>query len=238
MDERVLWVVAAICLAAALVHLARRWRYDLPRDRFVEGRVLRVGDGDGLEIRFRFRGTRRVRLAYVDAPELDQLWGAEAQDALSRLVGGVGGRVEVKAVGRDRHGRLVVEVRAESVDVNATLVEEGHAWAYERYIPAPCGVAMWRPRRRPSGTGRVCGGRCVRPRPGSGAVAHAKACRRRLTDRSRRMSAPVTELRRAHSRRAGDDTVRPDATRVQTTRQTEFWQQCTSTARDTARQMP
>ena len=46
------------------------------------------------------------------------------------------GRVEVKAVDRDRHGRLVTEVRAGSVDVNATLVEEGHAWAYERYLPA------------------------------------------------------------------------------------------------------
>lgn len=119
----------------ALANVARWWRRSLPRDRFVEGRVLRVSDGDGLEIRFRFRGTRRVRLAYVDAPELNQPWGAEARDSLSGLVGGVGGRVEVKALDRDRHGRLIVEVRAGSMDVNATLVEEGHAWAYRKYIP-------------------------------------------------------------------------------------------------------
>ena len=31
--------------------------------------------------------------------------------------------------------RLVAEVRAGSVDVNATLVEDGHAWAYRKYIP-------------------------------------------------------------------------------------------------------
>ena len=136
MDERVIWIVSAIGLVVVLVHLARQWRYNLPRDRFVEGCMLRVGDGDGLEVRFRFRGTRRVRLAYVDAPELNQPWSVEAQDARSRLVGGVGGRVEVKALRRDRFGRLVAEVRAGSVDVNATLVEEGHAWAYERYIPA------------------------------------------------------------------------------------------------------
>ena len=49
--------------------------------------------------------------------------------------GGVGGRVEVKALERDRHGRLIAEVRAGSVDVNATLAEEGHAWAYRKYIP-------------------------------------------------------------------------------------------------------
>ena len=36
---------------------------------------------------------------------------------------------------RDRHGRLIAEVRAGSVDVNATLVEEGHAWAYRKHIP-------------------------------------------------------------------------------------------------------
>lgn len=78
----------------------------------MEGSVLRVSDGDGLEIRFRVRGTRRVRLAYMDAPELNQPWGAEARDALSGLVGGVGGRVEVKALERDRHGRLIAEVRA------------------------------------------------------------------------------------------------------------------------------
>ena len=42
----------------------------------------------------------------------------------------------MKALRRDRFGRLVAEVRAGSVDVNATLVEEGHACAYERYILA------------------------------------------------------------------------------------------------------
>lgn len=135
MDERVIWAVSAIFLMVALVEVARRWRYNLPRDRFVEGRVLRVNDGDGLEIQFPFRGTRRVRLAYVDAPELNQPWGAEARDTLSGLVGGVGGRVEVKALERDPHGRLIAGVRVGSVDVNATLVEEGHAWAYRKYIP-------------------------------------------------------------------------------------------------------
>ena len=135
MGERVIWAVGAIFSMVVLVQVARWWRYTLPRDRFVEGRVRRISDGDGLEIQFFFRGTRRVRLAYVDAPELNQPWGAEARDALSGLVGGVGGRVEVKAVDRDRHGRLIAEVRAGSVDVNATLVEEGHAWAYRKYIP-------------------------------------------------------------------------------------------------------
>ena len=96
MDELVIWVVGAICLAA-LVHLARRWQHDLPRGRFVEGRVLRVSDGDGLEIRFPFRGTRRLRLPYIDPPELDQQpWGAEARDALSRLVCDAGWSVEVE----------------------------------------------------------------------------------------------------------------------------------------------
>ena len=72
MDDLAIWIGAAACLVAVLARLARRWRHDLPRDRFMEGRVLRIGDGDGLEVRFPFRGTRRVRLAYIDAPDLDQ----------------------------------------------------------------------------------------------------------------------------------------------------------------------
>ena len=72
MDERVIWAVSAIFLMVALVEVLRRWRHNLPRDRFMEGRVVRISDGNRLEIQFLFRGTRRMWLAYVGAPELNQ----------------------------------------------------------------------------------------------------------------------------------------------------------------------
>ena len=124
MDEWVIWAVGAAGLAVVLPvcrWLLRRF----PRDRFVEGRVTRVSDGDGLEIRFPFRGTHRVRLAYVDAPELNQPWGTEARGALERLVGGIGRQVAVRVLRRDHYGRLIAEVQSNSVDVNAALVEQG-----------------------------------------------------------------------------------------------------------------
>jgi len=55
------------------------------RRKSVLGRIVHITDGDGLVADMDGFGRLNTRLAYVDAPEHDQPWGAEAKDALTRL---------------------------------------------------------------------------------------------------------------------------------------------------------
>jgi endonuclease YncB( thermonuclease family) len=95
------------------------------------GRVVGVADGDTLTV---LRAGRRevVRLRGVDAPERGQAYGERArQYAAARAFGTV---VDVEAWGRDRHGRLLAEVRLPGGrSLNRELVRAGYAWWFRRY---------------------------------------------------------------------------------------------------------
>jgi endonuclease YncB( thermonuclease family) len=106
---------------------------------FFDGQVVRVLDGDTLELRVGAE-TRRIRLLGIDAPERDQPWAERSRQALSRRVSGR--EVRVNAVDVDSHGRLVGEVYADRVCVNCELVREGHAWVYRRYTDDPVLIAL------------------------------------------------------------------------------------------------
>lgn len=102
------------------------------------GTVVRVVDGDTLHVHVppgpgrRFARKVKVRLYGIDAPELEQTFGAASARELERLVGGR--LVEVHKVTRDDFGRLVAVVRADGVDVSSAMVRGGYAWAFRRYL--------------------------------------------------------------------------------------------------------
>jgi endonuclease YncB( thermonuclease family) len=98
--------------------------------RTLNGRVVGVTDGDTLTLLVE-REQVRVRLAQIDAPELDQPYGKKAKAALSALAFGKPARVDVVDI--DRYGRTVGEVFSGGIDVNREMVREGHAWAYTQY---------------------------------------------------------------------------------------------------------
>src|SRR5687768_10153243 len=97
------------------------------------GRVTRVIDGDTIDVQLE-SGPIRVRFDSIDSPERAQPWGKEATEALSRLLGGVGGEVELSVSEQDRYDRLVATVYFGGVNVNHWLVTSGHAWAYRAYL--------------------------------------------------------------------------------------------------------
>lgn len=97
----------------------------------LHGRVLRVVDGDTLDVRLS-GGRIRVRLQGVDAPEHDQPGGREATQFLRRHLNDRD--VLLEPVTQDRYDRLVAVVRLGNLDLNRELVREGHAWAYRRYL--------------------------------------------------------------------------------------------------------
>lgn len=100
----------------------------------IEGRVVRVKDGDSLMLeRADVKRTSEIRLAGIDAPELSQPWGIQSRSALRRLVQGQ--QVVVVVTDRDRYGRLVGQMWQGRTYVNAAMTAAGHAWAFDRYLP-------------------------------------------------------------------------------------------------------
>lgn len=110
---------------------------EAPRE--LSGRVAAVADGDTLTLRSGGRSVR-VRLAQIDAPEMDQPYGPAARRALSRLA--LDRRARVVVVDTDRYGRTVGEVFIDGQHLNERLVRDGHAWAYTRYSPSTAIVAL------------------------------------------------------------------------------------------------
>jgi endonuclease YncB( thermonuclease family) len=112
-----------LCLLALACNLGAS-----PSARSVEGTVLRVTDGDSLWLQPESGGAPvELRLEGIDAPEICQAWGLEAKQALQELV--QKRAVNVRVSGHDIHGRTLGTVFVDSLNVNKTLVQEGHAWS-------------------------------------------------------------------------------------------------------------
>lgn len=96
----------------------------------VMGRVTGVADGDTLYVMVDGE-SKPVRLAQIDAPEKAQPFGRKSEQSLRELVGKK--TVQVTWSQSDRYGRLVGQVVADGVDVNAEQVRRGFAWVYRQY---------------------------------------------------------------------------------------------------------
>ena len=97
----------------------------------LEGKAVRVLDGDTIEILSASQERHRVRLANIDAPEKSQAFGQRSRQNLTKLVSGRHVFVEVQDT--DRYGRQIGRVVAEGVEANTEQVRAGMAWVYTRY---------------------------------------------------------------------------------------------------------
>ncbi|MCP9801785.1 thermonuclease family protein [Synechococcus sp. RedBA-s] len=96
--------------------------------------VLSIGDGDTIRVQ---QGPRRVtvtvRLACIDAPELDQAPdGARAHRYLQMRLK-TGSSVILRPQTVDRFGRTVAEVISD-INLGLAMVEDGEAFAFRRYL--------------------------------------------------------------------------------------------------------
>jgi len=128
---RALAVLAALVPLAVVAALAQAGEQPA---RVLEGTVVRVFDGDTLEVLVG-RQPVRVRLAGIDTPERGQPWAERSKQALSQRV--FRKAVRINEVDVDRYGRTVGEVYADNVCVGCELVREGHAWVYRRFSDDP-----------------------------------------------------------------------------------------------------
>lgn len=95
----------------------------------VHGTVTHVTDGDSVWVRPISGGEPlEVRIQGIDAPEICQPWGPQAQAALAQQLEHQ--PVELDVRGRDDYGRTLARVHWMGHDVGAMLVGNGLAWSY------------------------------------------------------------------------------------------------------------
>lgn len=104
-------------------------------DPALQGRVVSVPDGDTLTLQDAAGQNRRIRLAYVAAPDLRQPFGKEAQSSLAAMVLGREIRVEIQSSATDE--LLLAEIiTPEGTNANLELLRRGIAWHNDTGAPS------------------------------------------------------------------------------------------------------
>ena len=126
--------LAGLVAARATLLLARSAGAAEP-PAVLKAKVTRVNDGDSIEVDTE-QGHARVRMSAIDTPEYDQPYGAQSSAALKALLP-IGSDVELEIVTQDQFKRMVAvvwRVAEPRINVNETMLRQGHAWAYRRYM--------------------------------------------------------------------------------------------------------
>lgn len=95
------------------------------------GTVIAVHDGDTITLQNE-SGQKKIRLAGIDAPELNQPFGVESRIALREAV--LDKAVLVETSKSDKFGRVVGRVILDGQDINLKQVQSGMAWVYREYL--------------------------------------------------------------------------------------------------------
>ena len=97
----------------------------------LEGRVVRVSDGDTITVLDELKVQHKVRLNRIDAPEKTQAFGEVSRKYLSNMVANKAVRVEWTK--KDKYGRILGDVSVGSTNVNLMMVQSGLAWHFKRF---------------------------------------------------------------------------------------------------------
>mgnify|MGYP002631667810 CR=1 FL=1 len=111
----------------------------------LQGKVVKVADGDTITIMDEQDLKHRIRLAGIDAPEKDQPHGDVSTQILAKLV--LGKAVTIEYEKRDRYKRIVGKVLVDppgdvfcmaldcvkKIDAGLEQIKAGVAWHYKHY---------------------------------------------------------------------------------------------------------
>jgi endonuclease YncB( thermonuclease family) len=101
------------------------------------GYVYKVVDGDTVWIKSFDQNNKnlytkfKVRLVGIDAPEINQYYGLVAKNFLKTRI--FNKKVAIQDYGIDRYDRMLAKILLNDVDINALMIETGHAWFYKKY---------------------------------------------------------------------------------------------------------
>jgi endonuclease YncB( thermonuclease family) len=97
-------------------------------------KVIKVIDGDTIWVKSNNKHIK-IRLSYIDAPELKQVYGIRSRDFLVNLV--LDKKVQINTSKKDRYNRHLGEVylhnEKQSIFINAKMIKSGMAWVYKTY---------------------------------------------------------------------------------------------------------
>jgi endonuclease YncB( thermonuclease family) len=99
----------------------------------IRGTCVGVHDGDSCTLLRSGNVQIKIRIAFLDAPELGQPFGYRAKQAMSQLV--FDKEIAVYPHAIDRYGRTVGVVYVDGIDAGLELLRQGLAWTYTRYLP-------------------------------------------------------------------------------------------------------
>ena len=103
-----------------------------------DGRIVKVTDGDTVDVLDTSNKLTKVRLYGIDAPEKKQDFGQKSKQFVLDIVAGK--TVSVEAIDTDRYGRTVGVVHIGNTVLNAEILKSGLAWYYEKYCKSSfCG---------------------------------------------------------------------------------------------------
>ena len=94
----------------------------------LNGKIVKVIDGDTVDILTPEKQKIRVRLLDIDAPESRQSYGNASKKYLASLIAGKS--VFIKENKKDIYQRTLGTIYLEQININAKMVENGFAWAY------------------------------------------------------------------------------------------------------------
>ena len=101
----------------------------------LQGKVVRVADGDTITILDATNTQNKVRLNKIDAPEKSQAFGEVSRKHLASMV--AGNVVNVDWEKKDKYGRILGDISIGTTNVNLRMVQDGLAWHFKAFDNTP-----------------------------------------------------------------------------------------------------
>ena len=101
----------------------------------IQGKVVKVADGDTITILDSENKQIKIRLYGIDAPEKAQDFGKISRNYLAELV--VGKTIDVIVINIDRYSRSVGRIKIDDKEVAEDMLKAGLAWVYTYYCKIP-----------------------------------------------------------------------------------------------------
>ena len=95
-----------------------------------KGIVSKIIDGDTIYLKTNQKEIK-VRLQFIDAPELNQSFGKESKLFLESLI--LNKLVIVKGNKKDKYKRILGVISLDEVDINLEMIKSGAAWHFKKY---------------------------------------------------------------------------------------------------------